>query len=154
MSISDMNKRHSGKAGGKGMRKTVIVYLALSATAIAIDNIYALFGHGVRSASMSFMFLYPLLGGSLLYFLFGAIRPGMVSVKPYRLGYNLYNSGIATLTTGSFFKGILDIAGTASEYTKIFMLIGLAFAITGLVILIATAIRADKKSFPQAARGL
>lgn len=149
-----MNKEHGGKAGDKGTRKTVIVYLALSATAIAVDNIYALFGHGVRSSSMSFMFLYPLLGGALLYFLLGAIIPGITSIRLYRLGYNLYNSGIATLTAGSFFKGILDIAGTASEYTGIFTLVGLVFTLTGLIILIAAAIRAKKKSLPQTARGL
>lgn len=149
MSTSDMNERRSGKVQAKGTRKTVIAYLALSAAAIAVDNIYALFGHGVRSASMSSMFLYPLLGGALMYVLLGIVVPGIASRKLFRLGYNLYNSGIATLTTGSFLRGILDIAGTASEYTGIFMLAGLAFAVTGLVVLIAVAIRANAKSLPQ-----
>lgn len=129
------------KTKSKGILKTVFVFLIFSAAAVAVDNIYALFGHGVRSASMSFMFLYPLLGGALIYFLLGMIASNIAAVKRYRLGYNLYNSGIATLTVGSFFKGILDIAGTASAYTKAFMIVGWAFAAAGLVTLLAAAIR-------------
>ena len=142
-----MNSQRKGKPANKGTRKSVIVYLVLSAAAVAVDNIYALFGHGVRSASMSFMFLYPLLGGALIYFILGVAAPGITTVKPFRLGYNLYNSGIAALTTGSFFKGILDIAGTASEYTKFFMYFGFDFSAAGLILLITAVIRVRNKLF-------
>lgn len=128
------------KAQLKGRLKTVIIYLILSVSAIAVDNIYALFGHGVRSASMSLMFLYPLLGGALFFLLLGFITPNIGGMV-YRLGYNLYNSGIATLTAGSLFKGILDIAGTASGFSGVFIGIGWAFVVTGICMLIAAAVK-------------
>jgi hypothetical protein len=112
------------------------VYIILSITAIAVNNIYALFGHGVHSAAMTWMFLYPLIGGGLGYFLIERLAPGIVKAKGYRLFYNLYNSGIATLTVGSFLQGILEIAGTSSPYTIGFYVVGLLFAVAGLVLLI------------------
>jgi len=120
-------------------KKTAAIYFILSAVSIAVDNIYALFGHGVRSYSMSFMFLYPLIGGMLIFLLLGFIAPEVSGGRMYRSGYNLYNFGIATLTTGSFFKGILDIAGTASEYTVYFFIAGWSLAAAGLTMLIVTA---------------
>lgn len=134
MYTSDTNKWPA-----KGMGKTVWVHLALSATAIIVDNIYALFGHGVRSAAMSLMFLYPLLGGALGFFALRLAAPWARSGKGYRLGYNLYNSGIAVLTVGSFFKGILEIAGTASDHTRMFAITGWGLLAIGTIILIGAA---------------
>jgi len=62
------------------------------------------------------------------FLLLGFIAPGISGGRLYRLGYNLYNFGIATLTAGCFFKGILDIAGTASEYTVYFFVAGWSLA--------------------------
>lgn len=42
--------------------KTAAVYLAATVFTIIIDRIYAVFGHGVSSRNMSWMFLYPLVG--------------------------------------------------------------------------------------------
>lgn len=135
MYTSDMNKRKN-----KRILKTVLTYLILSVTAVIIDNVYALFGHGVRSAAMSFMFLYPLLGGTLGYFILWLIVPRVCLDKWYRLSYNLYNSGIAALTTGSFFKGILDIAGTESDYTRVFAILGWGMTAVGTAFIIASAV--------------
>ncbi|AFV03278.1 hypothetical protein UNSWDHB_1634 [Dehalobacter sp. UNSWDHB] len=115
----------------------MIVYLILTAVSIAVNNIYAQFGHGVRSAAMTLMFLYPLLGGALFYFTLGLIVPRISDRRNYRLFYNIYNSGIAVLTVGSLLKGILDIAGTASGYVQLFQVTGWAGAAAGLVCLIA-----------------
>ena len=131
MSISDINI----KSRSWQLRKTIWVYIILSITAIAVDNIYALFGHGVQSATMTWMFLYPLMGGGLGYFLIERLIPRIVHARGYRLFYNLYNSGIATLTVGSFLKGILEIAGTSSPYTIGFYVTGCLFAAAGLIIL-------------------
>lgn len=125
----------------KKLNKTVIIFLVLSIASIAVDNIYAVFGHGVRSSSMSLMFLYPLLGGTIVYSILRFITPEISLDRRYRLAYNLYNSGIATLTIGSFFKGILDIAGTASNYTNIFFIFGGAMSLVGIFILIFCAIK-------------
>lgn len=139
------------KAKRKKIIKTVLVYLILSVFAVVVDNVYALFGHGVRSASMSLMFLYLLLGGALGYFLLWLIAPGVYLNKWYRLGYNLYNSGIATLTVGGFYKGILDIAGTESDYTQMFSILGWGMTAAGFVVLIVSVMNCYSK--PEQQRG-
>lgn len=115
------------------MRKTTLSYLAIAVACIVIDRIYSLFGHGVYSAAMSLMFLIPLLGGSLLYALLGLLVPQADQVRHYRLAYNAYNSGIATLTIGSLLKGVFDIAGTSSAYLLTFNLGGWILLLIGLV---------------------
>lgn len=104
--------------------KTTMVYLLLSALCIAIEKIYALFGHGVSSAAMSYMFLYPLLGGSVVFALLWIININIRSIPKFRLYYNLYNSGIAMLTVGSMLKGVFEIAGTSSPFTPVYFMIG------------------------------
>lgn len=125
----------------KQIKKTIIVYFILSVSAIAIDNIYAIFGHGVRSAAMTYMFVYPLIGGVIFYALVRLIFPLINRYKGYRLFYNIYNSGIALLAAGSLFSGILEIAGADSVFSTYFFIIGYAFAAVGFIILIITAIR-------------
>lgn len=125
----------------KQIKKTIIVYFILSVSAIAIDNIYAIFGHGVRSVSMTYMFVYPLIGGVIFYALIRLIFPLINQYKGYRLFYNIYNSGIALLVAGSLFSGILEIAGADSIFSKYFFIIGYSFTAVGFIILIITAIR-------------
>lgn len=125
------------------LRKTVLVYLVLSVTAIAVDNIYALFGHGVRSAYMSWMFLYPMLGGALIYFLIEKLAPKAGRAAGYRLFYNVYNSGIAVLTAGSFLNGILEIAGTTSAYTAVFFITGCLFVGAGIMLFLFKPLRSS-----------
>jgi hypothetical protein len=133
LDISEKNQR------GK-IRKTIAVYLALSLIAIAVDNIYAIFGHGVRSAAMTWMFLYPLIGGTLFYLLIELLLPWINRFTGYRVFFNIYNSGTATLTTGSFLKGILDIAGTSSPYVAVYYIAGWVFIVSGLIVLTVLAV--------------
>lgn len=98
--------------------------LLASAGCALASVVYAQFSHGVRSASMERMFLYPLLGGALAYAVLlplwdaiargGLARPGMLCL----------HSGIATLTAGAFLRGILQIAGSSSPYPPAFMAVG------------------------------
>lgn len=50
---------------GKQLRRTIWAYLIVSAAAIAVDKGYGVYSHGVASAAMTWMFLYPLVGGAL-----------------------------------------------------------------------------------------
>lgn len=84
---------------------------------------------------MTWMFLYPLLGGTLFYTLVYLLIPDVVNLKTYRLFYNSYNSGIAALTIGNFLKGILEIAGTSSQYVLYFYIAGSLFILLGLAVL-------------------
>ena len=134
----------SSKRPLANIRKTIIIYLVLSFTTIGIDNIYAVFGHGVRSPSMTWMFLYPLIGGTLVYFLIKIFFPWINHFLGYRLFSNLYNSGIATLTVGSFLKGILEIAGTSSPYTILFFVTGWLLTASGIILLAVLAANRQK----------
>lgn len=127
------------------LRKTILVYMILSLTAIAVDNIYALFGHGVRSAFMTWMFLYPLIGGTLLFLMMELLIPEISKAKGYRLFRNTYNSGIATLTVGSFLQGVFEIAGTNSTYTILFYVIGGGFIAAGLILFLVKPLRNVRK---------
>lgn len=132
------------KSHKKKIMKTALVYLALSLIAIIINYVYGLFGHGVHSASMTWMFLYPLLGGAVLYLLIFLLVPDIARFVAYRMFYNIYNSGIATLSLGSFLKGIFDIAGTSSVYIAVFYAIGELFVALGLVMLLVLAVNLKK----------
>ncbi len=106
------------------IRKNRISYFILSILAVAVNYIYGFFGHGVTSNAMTWMFLYPLIGGYLVYFILGKIPFQIKSANQFRVFSNAYNAGIAALTTGSLLTGILEIAGTSSPYTIIFYVVG------------------------------
>jgi len=120
----------------------------MSVLAAAVNFIYGIFGHGVHSSYMTWMFLYPLAGGALLYSMICIAVPGVIRLPQYRIFFNLYNSGIATLTLGSFLKGILYIAGTDSAYTAYFDAAGWGMAAAGLVLLISLTLRYRKRLGP------
>lgn len=121
------------------IRKTLMTYIQVTLLTIAVNKIYALFGHGVNSDAMTWMFLYPLIGGIAFYLVIRLLFPFIGRFSGYRIFYNLHNSGIAILTVGSFLKGILDIAGTSSTYVGLYFKAGWAFIGAGLVLLIILA---------------
>lgn len=133
-----------GKARKKKTRKTIGSYLILTLTAIAVNFVYGIFGHGVHSTAMTWMFLYPLLGGALIYLLIDRRASGITRFSGYRLGFNSYNSGIATLTIGSFIKGVLDIAGTNSPYLVFYTGMGWLFIAIGMTIFIILVVNRQK----------
>lgn len=122
-----------------------MAFLAFAGLAALVGQIYSLFGHGVRSAAMDWMFLYPLLGGSLIDLLISLLLPGIKAQRSYRLFCNLHSAGIAALTAGSFLKGILEIAGAASPYLPWFFGTGWLLIAAGLGLLAAMAVRAQAK---------
>ena len=112
------------------MLKTAIVFLAVSLFCIIFSLIYASQSHSVHSNYMTFMFLYPLVGGTIIYLMIGAISKARL---PERFVVNIYNSGIAALTVGSMLRGILDIAGTSSPYQPTFVIVGMLMVFVGAV---------------------
>jgi uncharacterized membrane protein len=144
LSTSDTNIR----APKKHIRKTTAVYLALSLLAVVVNYVYGLYGHGVHSGYMTWMFLYPLLGGVMFYNLISLTIPGAIRVPRYRMFFNIYNSGIAVLTVGSFLKGILYIAGTDSPYTSYFDAAGWMLVAAGMIVLFSIVIRNRKRLGP------
>lgn len=120
-----------------------LAYMVVSLFTIVASSVYGLLGHGVSSPAMTYMFLYPLIGGALpalpLWLLAGRGR----HVPQSRVAYNLYNAGIATLTVGSFLVGVLEIAGTASTYTFVMRLIGAGLVVAALAMLLVSAGRSE-----------
>lgn len=121
--------------------KTALAYAAASAYCVLFDRLYALFGHGVYSGWMSLMFLYPLAGSALVFALLWAFMPAADATPHYRMFYNLYNSGIATLTLGGLLRGIFEIAGTSSPYTLLYGLTGGVLATVGAAGFWVSAVR-------------
>lgn len=116
-------------------------YITATCFSILVNQVYGIFGHGVSSASMSYMFLYPMVAGlvSVSIFRFFALREH--AAFPYRLFRNLLGSGIATLTVGGFLTGIFEIAGTSSPYMIGYRVTGWLLVILSIVVLLAMLFR-------------
>jgi hypothetical protein len=115
------------------LKKTAVVYLGMSILCGIITNVYAIFGHDIRSWYMDLMFLYPFAGGVGLFTGLGIFYPRCVNRVFFRAGYNLYNSGIATLTTTSMLAGVMEIAGTGSRWIRYVAIIGGIFVLAGVI---------------------
>lgn len=87
--------------------------------------IYETFSHGVYSNAMIYLFAYPLLLGAAVCF----VLERMGRPMPDRF----YQDGVFTLTMASLLSGILEIYGTASDYTSWFYCFGIALLVIGLI---------------------
>ena len=101
--------------------KIILSYILITLFCILFSLVYEHFSHGVYSDYMLYMFLFPLIGGVLIFSMIGLVRFLPI---PKRLVINLYNSGIATLTIGSCLNGVLEIYGTNSDLISIYWLLG------------------------------
>lgn len=95
----------------------------------AFGGIYEIFSHGVWSGFMVFAFLFPLTLEALP-FSWLALRHRPL---PQRWVLNLHHAGVATLTVGSLFEGVLAIYGTTNSLTLVYWIAG-AVLLTGGVI--------------------
>ena len=91
-------------------------------------GIYELFSHGVYSGWMIFAFTVPLFLGALPYALLLHLNrtPG----KAFR---NLWNAGIACLSVGSVFQGVLVIYGTTNSLIIAYPIAGSILMLLGIV---------------------
>jgi hypothetical protein len=111
-------------------------YLVASAVCVIVTNIYALYGHGVRSDAMDYMFLCPLVGGFAIKIL-SMLQHGDYSRGVKRVGVNLYNSGLAALACGALLRGIVEIAGTDSVYISWFFVAGWVMVVCGAMAILS-----------------
>lgn len=96
---------------------------------------------------MSNMYLYLLGFGVLVFSLFRIFIPNIVSRKGYRLFYNTYNSGVATLINGILLNGILEIAGATSQIVPWFLYIGSGLITAAAIILCRIIGYKDRRCF-------
>ena len=114
-------------------------------------KIYGIFSHGVSSAFMSYAFLLPL---SLIFFpkllnlctgnrlWNGSLKrkeeEGEKNLFLSSLASFLWKSGVAVLTVGSLYKGVLDIYGTSGSFEWVYLVVGIvALAAGGISALLA-----------------
>jgi len=129
----------------KQLRRTVWSHLIMSAVAVAVDKVYGIYSHGVDSAAMTWMFLYPLIGGALYCFIMGKLFPRITHSVSCRVFLNLHNSGIAALTIASLLKGIFEIAGTSSHHLVYYNAAGWGFLAVGLITMVAQLVADVRK---------
>lgn len=122
--------------------KAVNTYIIVSLLCVVINYIYSIFGHGVNSRYMAFMFLVPFIGGV---FLFSVITYILKIQFIDRIWYNLYNSCVAAITIGCFLRGIYEIAGSDSKHFYMFWYLGAIFLMFSIIRLLYIRKQQDNK---------
>ena len=107
-------------------------------------KIYGIFSHGVSSVFMSYAFLLPL---SLIFLpkllnlctgnrlwngsLETEEEEGEKKLFLSSLASFLWKSGVAVLTVGSLYKGVLDIYGTSGSFEWVYLVVGIVTLAAG-----------------------
>ena len=106
-------------------------WLGAAAFTLLFALVYECFSHQVYSGFMLLAFLFPLLGGALPYAL---LARASRRAQPGVLSRCLYDSGLAALTAGSVFRGVLEIYGTTSRLEAVYWICGTALCLFGLAV--------------------
>ena len=111
----------------KRFKKTVISYTLVTIFFFAFSRIYEAFSFGETSVHMHYLFAVPLVGGIILAIL--------LKVLPYfsRLSLNLWNSAVAIITTGTLFRGIVNLSGRSTTLDAPYWYVGISFAIIAIL---------------------
>jgi len=115
----------------KRIRNTMLIYIGVVVFCIAFGIIYETYSHGVISYFTILGFLFPLILGLIPYILlFVFLR----NYGPSIFSSYTYNAGVATITVGSYFKGMLEIYGTTREiYVIIYFVVAIVLLAVGLI---------------------
>jgi len=124
------------------MEKTAFVYFMIALFCVLFGAVYEVFSHEVYSFFMIYAFAFPLVGGTLPFWLLA--RKDNVKY-PGAVARNLYHSGIATFTVGSIIRGVLDIYGTTNVLSGFYFGAGGIFVLAGVILFAAVAGK-DKKN--------
>ena len=111
----------------KELKQHLRWHLIASGFLAVFGGIYESFSHGVYSGWMIFAFAVPLIFGVLLYALL--LRLGKA---PRRVFLNLWNAGVACLSVGSVFQGVLAIYGTTNALIVVYPIAGGILMLLGL----------------------
>ena len=113
--------------GKKRFKKTVISYTLITIFFFAFSRIYEAFSFGEASVHMHYLFAVPLVGGIILVIL--------LKVLPYfyRISLNLWNSAIAIITTGTLFRGTVNLSGRSTTLDAPYWYVGIGFAVLAIL---------------------
>ena len=109
--------------------RTSLIYLIVSLFCALFGAVYEKFSHEVYSYYMIYAFVFPLVGGVLLFLVFSVIG---LDQYPHHYACKLYHSGIAALTIGSIIRGVLDIYGTTNALADYYWIFGSLFVLGGI----------------------
>lgn len=87
---------------------------------------------------MHYLFAVPLIGGILLA-IFLKVLPQFS-----RISLNLWNSAVAIATTGTLFRGIVNLSGRSTTLDAPYWYVGIAFAVLALLSIFINPIRLKK----------
>ena len=113
--------------GKKRLKKTVIFYTLITIFFFVFSRLYEAFSFGETSVHMHYLFAIPLVGGIILAILLKSL--------PYfsRLSLNLWNSAVAIVTTGTLFRGIVNLSGRSTTLDAPYWYVGISFAILAIL---------------------
>ncbi|WP_313176307.1 hypothetical protein [Streptococcus parasuis] len=119
--------------------RTFISYLAMAAFLFIFSRIYESLSYGEVSVFMHYMFCATLVGGIVLL--------GLLQIKPNlsRMTYNLWNSGIATITAGCLFRGIINLSGRSTTLDQPYWYVGAGFLALSLITLFISDTRRTRQ---------
>ena len=120
--------------------KKSLIYLGISIFVFIFGQIYEYFSHGVYSSYMMFAFLIPFIG---------LFIPSLLSnlILKRKITDNVtlpWKCGIATLTVGSIYKGVLEIYGTSGTFEQVYLIIGSLLCIIATIVLVTSRVNTDK----------
>lgn len=121
------------------------IYLILTIACCLIGAVYEHFSFGVYSYFMLYAFAVPMVCGVLpALFLASSRQPSEIP----RWSIKLWDAGIAVWTVGAFFRGILEIYGTASGLTKWYWIAGSILLLSAAVLYVTQRVQGHSKKIP------
>ena len=89
---------------------------------------------------MHYLFAVPLVGGIILAIL--------LKVLPYlsRISLNLWNSAIAIITTGTLFRGIVNLSGRSTTLDAPYWYVGIGFVVLAILSIIIKPFLTNKRT--------
>ena len=126
--------------GKKCFKKTVISYTLITIFFFAFSRIYEAFSFGETSVHMHYLFAVPLVGGITLVILLKALP------QFSRISFNLWNSAVAIITTGTLFRGIVNLSGRSTTLDAPYWYVGISFAILAILSIIIHPLLTNKRT--------
>ncbi|MBO4696804.1 MAG: hypothetical protein J5643_05945 [Lachnospiraceae bacterium] len=125
--------RNSDRAGElrHSYALAVKIYIAVTVFTAVFGAVYEHFSFGVYSIYMQYAFLVPFLLGAVPSFILACRKnPPRIRIAARRL----WHDGIAVLTVGSLFTGVLHIYGTASGWSAFYAFVGALLLVLALLL--------------------
>lgn len=111
----------------KRFKKTAISYTLVTIFFFAFSRIYEAFSFGETSVHMHYSFAVPLVGGIILVILLKSLP------QFSRISFNLWNSAVAIATTGTLFRGIVNLSGRSTTLDAPYWYVGIVFVVLAIL---------------------